>query len=170
MGIFDKLKGASALPTLDTSSSAERLIDPYADRLADLADRAGSLEIVTAGDGLYVFVGKPPKTFGLVWYHDGEEQNFKKLAEERGLSYAQLERFSNELRDAYTKHQTEPRFARKVERHTATVIPSEDFGAEVASIVASYTAKPPSAERTESTESTERAASVCLGGPGDADL
>ena len=140
MGIFDKLKGASALPALDTSSSAEQLIGPYADRLADLADRAGSLEIVTAGEGLYVFVGKPPKTFGLVWYHDGEEQNFKKLAEERGLSYTQLERFSNELRDAYVKHQTETRFARKVGRHTATVVPSEEFGAEVAAIVVSYTA------------------------------
>ena len=140
MGIFDKLKGSSALPPLDASSPAERLIEPYAERLADLADRAGTLEIVTAGEGLYVFVGKPPKNFGLVWYHDGEEQNFKKLAEERGFAYAQLERFSNDLRDAYTRHQNEPRFARKLARHTATVIPSESFGEDVSAIVGAYTA------------------------------
>ena len=140
MGIFDKLKGSSALPTLEASSTAERLIEPYADRLADLADRAGALEIVTAGESLYVFVGKPPRAFGLVWYHDGQEQNSKKVAEERGFAYAQLESFTNELRDVYMKHQGETRFARKIGRHTATVVPSEDFGADVAATVESYTA------------------------------
>ncbi len=139
MGIFDKLRGSSALPPLDVSSTAERLIEPYAGHLADLADRAGALEIVTAGASLYVFVGKPPKAFGLVWYHDGEEQNSKKVAEERGFAYAQLERFTNDLRDVYSKHQGEPRFARKVGRHTATVVPSESFGADVAATVESYT-------------------------------
>jgi hypothetical protein len=140
VGFLDRLKGTSALPTLDLSGSAERLIEPYTERLADLARQAGALEIVAAADNLYVFVGNPPKNFGLIWYHDGEEQNFKRLAEERGFAYAQLERFTNDLRATYTKHREAPRFARKIGRYTATVIPSESFGADVAAIVQSYTA------------------------------
>ena len=83
------------------------------------------LEVVPAEDSVYVFVGKPPKKFGIAWIEDGDKiVNFKSLVDEKGLSPTSLNHLSEELRKAYIAHQDKPRYVTKISDREVVVIPS----------------------------------------------
>jgi hypothetical protein len=83
------------------------------------------LEVVPAEDSVYIFLGKPPKKFGIAWIEDGDKIiNFKSLLDEKGLSPENLQHLSEELRKAYIAHQDKPRYVTRISDREVMVIPS----------------------------------------------
>ena len=128
MGILGKLFGddKSDYPPLDPSDPAARRVESVRPTLEKLAEETGDpLEIVPAEGSVYVFIGKPPKKFGIAWIESGNKiVNFKSLVEEKGLEPIQLEQLSEALREAYVAHEDKPRFVTKIKDREVVVIPS----------------------------------------------
>lgn len=127
MGIFGKLfVGKQDYPPFDSSTPAGKQLEFVRSSLEKLADETNDpLEIVPADDEVYIFIGKPPKKFGIAWIEDGDKiVNFKSLVDERGLSEKKLIQLSEELRKAYIAHQEKPRYVTKILDREVVVIPS----------------------------------------------
>jgi len=127
MGILGKFFGGRHdYPPLDRATPAAKQLESVRSPLEKLADETKDpLEVVPAEDSVYVFVGKPPKKFGIAWIEDGERiVNFKSLVEEKGLSLTSLNRLSDELKQAYIAHQDKPRFVTRISDREVVVIPS----------------------------------------------
>lgn len=128
MGLFDKLFGSSKseYPTLDQASPAAGYLKAQQQPLAQLAaEIKDPLEVVPSENSVFVFIGKPPKKFGVAWIEkDGRIVNFKSLVDERGLSMISLERLSDRLKDVYSLHMSEPRFSTHIGDRQVVVIPS----------------------------------------------
>jgi hypothetical protein len=138
MGLLGKLFGGEKeLPPLDVSNPTAARLEQNRGTLEGFAKRVqDQLEIVPGERGMYVFVGKPPKTFGIVWFHDGHESNFQILMKERGLSAAAVQIVSDELREAYVRTQADPRYSYTLAGRKVTVTPSKALDEEVAGIIA----------------------------------
>ena len=127
MGILGKFFGAKPdYPQLDASDPAAKYLESVRPPLKKLADEIKDpLEVVPAEDSVYIFLGKPPKKFGIAWIEDGEKiVNFKSLVDEKGLTQDNLESLSEELRKAYIAHQDKPRYVTKISDREVVVIPS----------------------------------------------
>lgn len=130
MGLLGKIFGDKHdYPALDSSAPAAKQLESVRPPLEKLADETNDqLEVVPAEDSVYVFVGKPPKKFGIAWIEDGEKiVNFKSLVEEKGLSPTSLEHLSEELRKTYIAHQDRPRYVTQISDREIVVIPSESL-------------------------------------------
>lgn len=130
MGILGKFFGAKLdYPSLDSSTPAAKQLESVRSPLEKLADdTTDSLEIVPADDSVYVFIGNPPKKFGVAWIEDEHKiVNFKSLVDEKGLTVPTLERLSAELKKAYIAHQDKPRYVTKIRDREVVVIPSESL-------------------------------------------
>lgn len=139
MGILGKFFGAKPdYPTLDASDPATKYLESVRPPLKKLADETKDpLEVVPAQDSVYIFIGKPPKQFGIAWIEKGNEiVNLKSLVEEKGLSAASLESLSKELRQAYIAHQDKPRFVTKISDRDVVVIPSTSLVDTLKGVVA----------------------------------
>jgi hypothetical protein len=127
MGIWKKLfNGKHDYPSLDSSDPAAVHLESVRPPLEKLAAETNDpLEVVPAEDSVYVFIGKPPKKFGIAWIEDGEKiVNVKTLVEEKGLSPDKIQNLSEELRKAYISHQDRPRYVTKISDREVVVIPS----------------------------------------------
>ena len=127
MGILGKFFGGKHdYPSLDSSAPAAKQLESVRPPLEKLADETKEpLEIVPAEDSVYIFVGNPPKKFGIAWIEDGEKiVNFKSLVDEKGLSTSSLQHLSEELRKAYIAHQDKPRYVTRISDREVVVIPS----------------------------------------------
>jgi hypothetical protein len=127
MGILGKFFGGKLdYPPLDSSAPAAKQLESVRSPLEKLADETNDpLEVVPAEDSVYVFVGKPPKKFGIAWIEGGDKiVNFKSLVDEKGLSPTSIEHLSEELRKAYIAHQDKPRYVTKINNRDVVVIPS----------------------------------------------
>lgn len=71
MGILDKLFGGNKdYPPLPEDNEAQAQLSEVRALLEDLARRAPDrLEVVPAEHEAFVFLGKPPKSFGIAWIH-----------------------------------------------------------------------------------------------------
>jgi hypothetical protein len=141
MGLLGGLFGGQREPpALDGSDPVVPRLERNRAVLEDFARRVtDKLEILPGERGTYVFVGKPPKTFGIVWFHDGVESNFKLLMKERGLSAAQVQILSDELRDAYARSEKEPRYSYDLAGRRVVVTPSASLQRDVAQIIGKVT-------------------------------
>jgi hypothetical protein len=141
MGFLDTLfGGGKQLPALDPSSPTAARLERNRAKLEEFATRVkDKLEIVPGERGTYVFVGKPPDAFGIVWFHDGEESNFKILMKERGLSAQTVQLLSDQLRDAYSRNRAEPRYAWTLAGRDVKVTPSAALEQQVAAIIRGVT-------------------------------
>ena len=138
MGILEKLRGGKPdYPSLDSSTPAAKHLDSVRPPLEKLAhDTKDPLEIVPAEDSAYIFVGKPPKKFGILWIEDRNKiVNFKSLVEEKGLSPTSLQQLSEELKKAYIAHQDKPRFVTRISDREVVVIPSTSLLENVKGVV-----------------------------------
>lgn len=137
MGLLGNLFGGEKEhPGLDASSSVAGRLEKNREMLEGFANRVkDKLEVVPGERGIYVFVGKPPGAFGIVWFHEGVESNFKILMKEKGLTPQQAQLTSDELRDAYKRHQEEPRYSWALAGRKVTVTPSPALAQDVSGII-----------------------------------
>ena len=139
MGILGKFFGAKHdYPPLDSSTPAAKQLESVLSPLERLAEKTNDpLEIVPAEDSAYIFVGKPPKKFGILWIEEGDKiVNFKSLADEKGLSPNSLLQLSDDLKKAYIAHQDEPRYVTQVSDREVVVIPSTSLLNNLEGVVA----------------------------------
>ena len=127
MGILGKFFGGKHdYPSLDSSAPAAKHLEAVRPPLEKLVDETNDpLEVVPAEDSVYIFLGKPPKKFGIAWIEGGDKiVNLKSLADERGLLPTSIQHLSEELRKAYIAHQNEPRYVTRISDRDVVVIPS----------------------------------------------
>jgi hypothetical protein len=137
MGLLGKLFGSEkehapldpSSPAAATLGRSRQVLEAFAAKVQD------RLEVVPGERTLWVFVGKPPGSFGIAWLQDGEEHNFKKLMKDKGLSAARVQTLSDKLREAYVRAKGEERFSDQVAGRTVLVHPSASLEREVAGII-----------------------------------
>jgi len=137
MGFFGKLFGKDEeLPVLDAASPASVRLGKFKNELETFVGKMNDrLEFVPADDAIYVFIGKPPGMFGMAWFHDGKEHNFKTMAAAKGLSQKKLQNMSLKLGEAYAKCMEEPKFSSLIGGKKIIVHPSENLLKDVVQII-----------------------------------
>lgn len=137
MSLFGSLFSSKPdYPVIDPSSTAAMRISEVEEQLGELAGRTRDpLEIVPAEHAAYVFIGKPPKNFGLAWIHDGEISGLNTLVEEHGLQPKEVQKVVEELRVAYERNADVNRFCAKVQDRDMVVTPSAKLEHEVHDII-----------------------------------
>ena len=137
MSLFGNLFSSKPdFPAIDPSSAAAARIAEINNELGELVGQVKDpLEIVPAEHAAYVFIGKPPKRFGLAWIHDGKVSGLNTLVEEHGLKPLEMEKVVDQLRDAYERHAAASRFCTTVQDREVVVTPSAGLEQEVHEII-----------------------------------
>jgi hypothetical protein len=137
MGLFGNLFSSKPdYPAIDPASTAASRIAEVELQLGELAGQTKDpLEVVPAEHAAYVFIGKPPKNFGLAWIHDGKISGLNKLVEEHGLKPLEVEKIVDQLRDAYERNADVARFCTTVHDRDVVVTPSVKLENEVHEII-----------------------------------
>ena len=130
MGIMGKLFGAKVdYPALDSSAPAAKYLEfvrPSLEKM--ISETSDPLEVVPAENTAYIFIGKPPKKFGIAWVESGGKLvNFKSLVAEKGFTNDRLEALSEDLKKAYIAHQNQPRYVTKIRDRDVVIIPSTEL-------------------------------------------
>lgn len=141
MGMFDRLFGSKPdYPPLPPDNPARARLDGMRGPLEDLAHRVSDpLQVVPADDEAFVFLGKPPKRFGIAWLHDGKVVGVKELMEEHHLSATDANHLVNQIGDAYEAAEGEPRYVAEIAGKQVVVIPSDDLEHQVHDLVEAAT-------------------------------
>ena len=135
MGFFSK---KLQYPELDSNTPAAEQVHEVENQLQDLMSQVKDpLEVVPAQDHAYVFIGKPPKKFGVAMIEDGEVQSFVVAAKEKGLDQARIQMLNDQLRDAYLHNMDAERFKTSVAGKEVVVTPSTQLDKEVRQILGS---------------------------------
>ncbi len=109
MGFLDRMFSKQQYPELDDTSVAADRLGKIREQLESLSKQVHKpLEVIPEDDGGYVFIGKPPKDFGVAWFENGKLQSFKTLADE-GATQQELQELSSRLRAIYEKNQDDAR-------------------------------------------------------------
>ena len=134
MGLFSKKVN---YPELSEEHPATEQIESIKVALEELVGQVSEpLEVVPADNHGYVFIGKPPKKFGVAWVKkDGKVVNFRSLVEEKGLSVVSLEQLSDRLKEIYIKHQEEPRYSLAINDRQIVVTPSETLKSDIRKVI-----------------------------------
>ena len=137
MSLFGNLFSSKPdYPAIDPSSTAASRIAEVKTQLGELAGQVKDpLEVVPAEHAAYVFIGKPPKKFGLAWIHDGKISGLNTLVEEHGLKPLDVEKVVDQLRDAYMRNADVSRFCTNVQERDVVVTPSAKLENEVHEII-----------------------------------
>jgi len=138
MGLLGKLFGTGKAqhPALDPSNPAAVRIEQEKATLSGFVAKVrDKLELVPGSRATYVFIGRPPDAFGIVWFVGSEEHNLKRLMADRKLSQAKVQAISDELREAYERTREEPRYAYTLGGKNVVVIPSAALEAELVKII-----------------------------------
>ncbi len=138
MGFLSNILGSKPdFPELDASHPAVGYLNAHAENIEKLIEQVSSpLEVVPAEETSYVFIGKPPKKFGIAWFDQkGPIVNFKTLVDQKGLLVPTLDLLSEKLKNAYIQHQGEPRYVTKIKSRDIVVTPSADLIADVKKVI-----------------------------------
>ena len=137
MSLLGKLFSSKPdFPAIDPSSTAALRIAKVKTQLGELAGQVKDpLEVIPAEHAAYVFIGKPPKRFGLAWIHDGKISGLNTLVAEHDLKPLEVERVVDKLRDAYERNADVSRFCTKVQDRDVVVTPSTRLEEEVHEII-----------------------------------
>lgn len=142
MGLLGKIFGSKPQyePLPEESEAArqlERLREPLATFVGQTKD---DLELVPAEQEGYIFVGSPPKRFGIVWIDgDGKLNNFKTLASEKGVSATRLQDLVRELSQVYQASTAVTRYSASLEGRPLTVTPSSSLAARLRQVISAAT-------------------------------
>jgi hypothetical protein len=137
MGMLDKLFGGkNDYPPLPADNDAAARLDQVRPQLEELASRVKDhLEVVPGEQEAYVYLGKPPKRFGIAWLHEGKVDGLNELVQEYKLSQLQVQKLIGALSVAYEHASDAPRYSAEVGGKQVTVIPSRGLGKEVHQII-----------------------------------
>jgi len=137
MSLFGNLFSSKPdYPAIDPASTAAARVAEVKAQLSELAGQVKDpLEVVPSEHAAYVFIGKPPKKFGLAWIHDGKISGLNTLVEEHGLKPLEIEKLLDQLRDAYERNSDVDRFCTSVQDKDVVVTPSERLEKEVHEII-----------------------------------
>jgi len=137
MSLFGNLFSSKPdYPAMDPSSTAASRIEEVKTQLGELAGQVKDpLEVVPTEHAAYVFIGKPPKRFGLAWIHDGKVSGLNSLVEEHGLKPVEVQNVMEQLRDAYERNADVNRFCATVQDCDVVVTPSARLEREVHEII-----------------------------------
>lgn len=137
MSLFSNLFSSKPdYPAIDPSSTAASRIAEVKTQLGELAGQVKDpLEVVPTEHAAYVFIGKPPKRFGLAWIHDGKISGLNALVEEHGLKPTEVAKVMDELRGAYERNADVSRFCATVQDCEVVVTPSAKLEREVHEII-----------------------------------
>ena len=137
MSLFGSLFSSKPdYPAIDPSSTAATRIAEVKAQLGELAGQVKDpLEVVPSEHAAYVFIGKPPKRFGLAWIHDGKISGLNTLVEEHGLKPLEVEKLLDQLREAYERNADVSRFCTSVQDRDVVVTPSAKLEQEVHEII-----------------------------------
>lgn len=135
MGFFNKkLK----YPELASDDQAAELVHGVEGPLQDLMGQVSdTLEVVPANDHAYVFIGKPPKKFGVATIEQGKVQSFIAEAKEKGLDQARIQMLNEQLRDAYSHNMDAQRYKTSVAGKEVIVTPCAQLDQEIRQIMSS---------------------------------
>ena len=138
MGLFGSLFSKEKdLPPLDPGAGAAKLLEKHGSSFSSFAGHVkDKLELIPTESTLYVFVGKPPDAFGVVWLRDGKEHNVKTLMQEHKLPQPRIQILSDKLRESYVRHREDERYSATVAGKKVTVTPSETFAKDVERVIA----------------------------------
>ncbi len=139
MGVFSKMFGSEPrYPELGPDTEAAGRLEAIRSNLEELAkDISDPLEVIPGDDGAYVFIGKPPKKFGIAWIEGDEVKSFKSMMAEHNVTAQTLNRVSDELREAYQRHQETERFRTTIGQRDIVITPCAPLEQEVRQILAS---------------------------------
>lgn len=139
MGLFSKMFGSkSQYPELGSDTEAAGRLKAIRENLEELMkDVSDPLEVIPVENGAYVFIGKPPKKFGIAWIEEEEVQSFKSMMAEHNVTAQTLNRVSDELRAAYERHQQTERYRTTIGQRDIVVTPSAPLEQEVRDILSS---------------------------------
>ena len=139
MGFFGKLfGGGQRYPTLAADTSAAKNLESVRDTLEELTEKVNDpMEVIPADDSAFVFIGNPPKNFGMAWVEEGEVHNFKTLSEEKNVPQKKLLKLVEDLAEAYKRIDINSRYSATIGGKMVTVTPSQDLAKEVKDIIAS---------------------------------
>jgi DNA-binding transcriptional ArsR family regulator len=137
MGLLDKLLGNKVNhPPLPAGNEAMAALRQVKAPLEELAHKVSDhMEVLPAGHEAFVFLGKPPKKFGIAWIHDGKVTGLKELAEEHHLSQLEMGKLIVRLGEAYEQASDSPRYSAEFGGKQMVVIPSQSLQQEVRQIM-----------------------------------
>lgn len=137
MGLLGKIFSRKPdFPAIDAHSPAAARVAEVGPQLHELArEVSGPFEVVPSEHAAYVFIGKPPRNFGLAWIHDGRISGLNTLIKEHGLKQKEVDQVVDRLRDAYQRNADASRFSAKVENLDVVVTPSAGLEHEVHEII-----------------------------------
>lgn len=131
MGLLGDMFGPKH-PALDPSSDAAKRIADHGQALETFASSANDRMEAIPGDGpVYVFVGKPPKAFGLVWFDDAGRHDVRSMMERMAMTREAASQLVQELPAIYTRYADVERFSHKIGSKNVIVTPSQAFHAEL---------------------------------------
>lgn len=138
MGLLEKFFGSKVeYPPLPAGNNALAQLDEVKAPLEDLAHKVRDhLEVVPAEHEAFVFLGKPPKNFGIAWIHDGKITGLKEFAEEHDLSQVEVGQMIVRLGEAYLHASETPRYSAEFGGKQMVVIPSKLLEHEMHQIMA----------------------------------
>jgi hypothetical protein len=135
MGFFSKKPN---YPELASGTPAAMQVQEVAQPLKELMGQVSDpLEVVPSDDCAYVFIGKPPKKFGVATIEKGKVQSFVAAAKEKGLDQVKIQKLNEKLRDAYTHNMDAPRYTTSVAGKDIVVTPCGPLVQEVRQIMSS---------------------------------
>lgn len=137
MSIFGNLFSSKPdYPAMDPSSTEAARIAEVKAQLGELAGQVKDpLEVVPSEHAAYVFIGKPPKRFGLAWIHDGKISGLNTIVEEHHVKPTEVEKAMDQLRHAYERNADVNRFSATVQDRDVVVTPSAKLENEVHEII-----------------------------------
>lgn len=136
MGFFSKFGGQKEYPALGPGSPAAEQLANIQGCLENLVEEIPDrLEVIPDEGTAFVFIGKPPKKFGIAWIKNGQVKNLHSVAKEKGIQPMVLQGISEELRAAYEKNQNTDRFSTVIAGKSIVVTPCDSLKSEVANIV-----------------------------------
>lgn len=137
MGILDKLFGSKKeYPPLPPDNEVQTQLNEMRGPLEDLAGRVSDhIEVVPAAREAFVFLGKPPKKFGIAWIHEGKVSGLKELMDDHNLSQSTAVAMVEKMGQAYTHAVETPRFSAELGNKKAVVIASSELEKELRQIM-----------------------------------